>query len=61
MLSARRRSSTTARPSKLDPKRRPSNGLDTSKTRRARISRRERTYAYVTEGKRKLDDVLRRI
>ena len=33
---------------------------DTRKTRRTRISRRERTYAYVTKGKRKFDAVFRR-
>ena len=32
---------------------------DARKTRRTRISRRERTYAYVTKGKRKLDAVFR--
>jgi len=34
---------------------------DASKTRKTRIFRRERTYAYVTEKKRKFDDVLRSI
>ena len=34
---------------------------DTSKTRRTRLSRRERTKAYVTKGKRKCNAVLRRI
>ena len=34
---------------------------DTSKTRKARIFRRERTWTYVTKKKRKPDAVLRRI
>ena len=36
-------------------------GGDASKTRRVRIGRQERTWAYVTEHNRKLDTVLRRI
>jgi len=36
-------------------------GSNASRTRRVRISRRERTLLYATKGKRKLDKVMRRI